>query len=289
MMFNYPWLKRKRRVESKEPSTKTSKTLILEAGQKLRDRRKDLRLSRNELAMRTKITTPVLEAIENGWTKTLPESTYLSAMLIRLEDELALPRGSLDGALATSLDSFKGKTTKSFISTNLDFFGTWQGSLLYIGLIFCFVLMLNRQQEYLASINSKTYKPISPEMLIEEKNNSQPINRIDSEHNKKKSNNKRSFYSNIINSILRKSEVSTSQRLLELKITRESNLTIKSGQGNKAELESIVGNIKFKLYPPIYIKSNPSLTPYDEIIWGGVKYTPEEINSGVYKFEETLN
>ena len=127
--------------------------------------REKLGISLEELSNKTKISTNVLKAIENGWEKYLPEKTYLVSMLKIIEIELNLERGSLNGLLekkiiSNSLSKFK------FEFINIDFLNSWVGSLLYLLFMFISILALNSQQKYLLKINSLSTEPV----LINETN-----------------------------------------------------------------------------------------------------------------------
>ena len=127
-------------------------------------------ISLDQLSNETKISRNVLIAIENGWKKYLPETTYLNSMIKSLEIKLNLERGSLDGlserkANITNTDGFK------FNFINIDFLNNWIGSLLYIFFMLLSILALNSQQRYLIKINSISTEPIIIEnTLIENKN-----------------------------------------------------------------------------------------------------------------------
>ncbi|MFS6827223.1 helix-turn-helix domain-containing protein [Cyanobium sp. ATX-6F1] len=77
---------------------------LLQAGRLLRQRREERGLNLRQLALETRISTPVLEAIERGWRDRLPESTYLRTMLPLIEQHLELPNGSLQVALPPAQD-----------------------------------------------------------------------------------------------------------------------------------------------------------------------------------------
>ena len=121
--------------------------------------RKKTGISLDRLSEETKISKNVLIAIENGWGKYLPETTYLISMINSLEIKLNLERGSLNGLLAqkgsiTNISSFK------FNFINIDFLNSWIGSLLYIIFMLLSILALNSQQRYLIKINSVSTEPI---------------------------------------------------------------------------------------------------------------------------------
>ncbi|OUW47565.1 MAG: DNA-binding protein, partial [Synechococcus sp. TMED187] len=60
-------------------------TPLQQAGQLLKERREQRGLSMRDLSREVRITTPVLEALERGWSDRLPEAAYLGAMLAQLE------------------------------------------------------------------------------------------------------------------------------------------------------------------------------------------------------------
>ena len=121
--------------------------------------RSKLGISLEELSSKTKISRNVLIAIEKGWKKYLPETTYLISMLKMIEAELDLERGSLNGLLDkkiinNSLPNFK------FNIINIDFINSRIGSILYLIFMFLSILALNSQQKYLLKINSLSTEPV---------------------------------------------------------------------------------------------------------------------------------
>ena len=69
---------------------------LLAAGRELRLRREARGLTLRDLALETRISTPVLEALERGWRDRLPEAAYLRTMLPLIERHLELEPGSLE-------------------------------------------------------------------------------------------------------------------------------------------------------------------------------------------------
>ena len=119
--------------------------------------RKKCGISLEDLSRNTKISRNVLIAIESGWEKYLPESTYLNSMLKRLESELKLEIGSLNG-LSNKKNIIKIQPKFRFI--NIDFLNSWIGSLFYFILMLLSILAINSQQKYLLEINSLSTKPV---------------------------------------------------------------------------------------------------------------------------------
>ena len=127
--------------------------------------RKKAGISLEQLSKETKISRNVLIAIENGWRKYLPETTYLISMVKSLETKLDLQRGSLNGLLVqkgnvNTISRFK------FNFINIDFLNSWVGSLLYIIFMLLSILALNSQQRYLIKINSVSTEPIISEKSV---------------------------------------------------------------------------------------------------------------------------
>ena len=108
------------------------------AGQLLKERRELRGLSMRELSREIRITTPVLEALERGWSDRLPEAAYLGTMLTQLETHLELEPGSLHGALpAGKASRMQGQTSgnRRFTLGSIDILSTWQGSVVYAEVI----------------------------------------------------------------------------------------------------------------------------------------------------------
>ena len=121
--------------------------------------RKKLKISLEELSNKTKISRSVLIAIENGWKKHLPEKTYLITMIKRLEVELHLEIGSLNGLLIQKI-IINNLSTFKFKFVNIDFLNSWFGSLLYFIVMLLSILALNSQQKHLLKINSISTEPV---------------------------------------------------------------------------------------------------------------------------------
>ena len=144
---------------------------FLQAINLFKTQREKIGVSLEDLSNKTKISKNVLIAIENGWKKYLPETTYLISMLKIIEIEINLEKGSLNGLLTKktinkSLSNFK------FNFINIDFLNSWLGSLLYFIFMLSSILALNIQQKYLLKINSISTEPvIINETIREDQNN----------------------------------------------------------------------------------------------------------------------
>ena len=127
--------------------------------------RKKSGISLEQLSNETKISKNVLIAIENGWKKYLPETTYLISMIKSIETKFNLEKGSLNGLLAKK-DSTVNINRFKFNFINIDFLNSWIGSLLYIVFMLLSILALNSQQRYLIKTNSVSTEPIFLENTI---------------------------------------------------------------------------------------------------------------------------
>ena len=139
---------------------------LLEVGRSLREAREARGLSLRQLALDTRISTAVLEALEKGWRDRLPEPTYLRGMLTLLEQRLELSGGSLQVALPPRVSqagaSLVDVRQRRFSPTSIELFTTWQGCLLYGLLCLGLIYGLNRQQQQLASRGLFTLRPLPP-------------------------------------------------------------------------------------------------------------------------------
>ena len=150
---------------SDEPDKPLSHKDFSEAIDLFKAQRKYEGFTLEQLSKETKISKNVLIAIENGWEKYLPETTYLISMIKSLEIKLNLERGSLNGLKARK-DSINNKSSFKFNFVNIDFLNSWIGSLLYIIFMLLSILVLNSQQRYLMKINSISTEPIITEKTI---------------------------------------------------------------------------------------------------------------------------
>jgi transcriptional regulator with XRE-family HTH domain len=139
---------------------------LLAAGRQLRAAREASNLGLRQLAQETRISTPVLEALERGWRDRLPEPAYLRTMLPLLERRLGLEAGCLDAALPPERLRFHGPRRepllRRFTPGSIDVFTTWQGTLLYGLLSLLLIYGLNLQQRRLALQGLLSPLPLPP-------------------------------------------------------------------------------------------------------------------------------
>ena len=161
------WLKRNRTATPSRAVPEADP--LVQVGELLRQRREARSLSLRQLAIETRISTPVLEALERGWRDRLPEAAYLRTMLPLLEQHLALPEGSLAPALPAPADplqeawrSGRPSLLARFTPGSIDVFTTWQGTVLYAVVTLSLIYGVNLQQWKLAAANQLTLRPVSP-------------------------------------------------------------------------------------------------------------------------------
>ena len=140
---------------------------LLLAGQQLRQRREELGLNLRQLALQTRISTPVLEALERGWRDRLPEAAYLRTMLPLLERQLQLTPGCLDPALPDAdplqpIGQRRRGLLRRFTPGSIEVFSSWQGTVLYGLLVLGLIYGLNLEQRRLAEAGRQTLRPIPP-------------------------------------------------------------------------------------------------------------------------------
>ena len=276
---SFPWRwRRKRQSELKSTDRATTTAPLIEAGQRLRQNREQRGLSLRDLSREVRITTPVLEALERGWSDRLPEPAYLVAMLHRLEQYLQLEADSLSGALPEGcfqqqLPQDQRRTR--FTLGSIDIFTTWQGSLVYILVITASLFALNQQQRQLAIDNTKSFAPVplnlqqdSDALLqglrpLAELRSQQPVDAV--------------------------AEFSGSQPLpgvLEVTLQQPSTLTLSSEGGDRSALKGATGTLTLQLMPPFQLSVNPA--PADgSVRWDGIPQKALNNQPGVYRLDQT--
>ena len=162
------WLARLRRrtpdSAAAGASPQVEPTPLLAAGALLRQAREQRGLNLRQLAMETRISTPVLEALERGWADRLPETAYLRTMLPLLERHLQLERGSLRAALLDA-EPHQQRTAKPgdrLPLLSVELFTTWQGTALYAALMLGLLYGLNLEQRRLAAQGYLALSPLPP-------------------------------------------------------------------------------------------------------------------------------
>ena len=255
-----PWLRRV--SEESGPQARSADGLQpqTEIGAMLRHRREELGLSLRELANETRITTPVIEALERGWSERLPERTYLASMLPQLERRLDLPQGCLEPVLPprAAVRQMRSGGLRRFTPGSIDVFTTWQGSVVYAVVIVLSLWALNRQQQDLVMRNTQTLEPVAlifgslgklihrpaPTLICRPASLEQAERR----------------------DLLQWLEadggaVNRTSGVLQVILTTPRQLQISSGGGDRLKFKGSTGTLTLQLLPPVELVIEPALAP----------------------------
>ncbi len=160
MFTNLRFLLKSKIIDVGKENTLEEENLFFESFKCIKNQRLSIGLSRAQLSQKTKISVAVIEAIENGWTKNLPEKTFLRPMLEVLENELNLKGNSLQKIISISpikedIDSIDyAKPLKA------NLFSKSQGIIIYTLFMLLSIFILNKYQLILSKNNLKTIAPI---------------------------------------------------------------------------------------------------------------------------------
>ena len=246
------------------------------AGQVLRDSREAKGLRLRDLAERTRISIAVLEALEGGWKDRLPEATYLRTMLPLLEQELALPPGSLVAALpeapqaARGVAPAQGLAAAVFSPFTLHFLTRWQGTVLYGLLTLGLLYAVNTQQQRLAALGRLTTSPIpvvvmgtgeagrgSADAAVPRRGELHPLSRAAS--------------GVAMELLARESQgrgVDGGLGVLRLMLEAPTRVDLSSGRGGDTRLERVQGDLSLPVLPPFQLRLSPAPPP-GAVRWRG--------------------
>jgi ribosome-binding protein aMBF1 (putative translation factor) len=276
---SFPWRwRRKRKSEANAPDQPLTEAPLIEAGQLLRQHREQRGLSLRDLSREVRITTPVLEALERGWSDRLPEPAYLVAMLHRLEQYLQLEHNSLSGALPE--DCFQQRLPQEqrrtrFTLGSIDIFTTWQGSLVYIVVITVSLLGLNQQQRQLAIDNTKSFTPV-PLNLQQDSDallqGLRPLAELRSQQT-----------SDSVSKLLENQPL---PGVLEVTLQKPSTLTLSSEGGDRSSLKGATGTLTLQLLPPLQLNVQPAPAEGD-VRWDGIPQKAMNKRPGIYRLDQT--
>ena len=292
MRLNLPWKKSRSEVETRQDPQQIFQSSLLEAGRQLRERREQCGMSLRDLAEETRITTPVLEAIERGWVKRLPEPAYLCSMLPLLEQHLELAPGSLNGAMPehnarNQTHSNRGLTR--FTPGSIDVFTTWQGSVIYAVVMLSSLLALNHQQKHLAALNSQTLSPITVSLeSLDDQHASETANPALDGLRPLEEARKRSP-EQWLNATLIQHQAQDEMGLLEINLSQPRMLKINSAGKDLTNLREAQGTLTLQLRPPLLLEIKPPAAPEDSVIWKGQAHTPEPNHPGIYRLADAVS
>lgn len=244
---------------------------LLAAGHCLRTGREQRGLSLRQLAMETRVSTAVLEALERGWRERLPEPTYLRTILPLLEQHLELPSGSLAGAQPAHWQQRQGPRrqplVRRFTPGSIDVFTSWQGTLLYGGLTLLLLYALNLQQQRLAGqqlLNSRSIVVLPPApplaaaggTLLQAYPDLRPLHRAAAGRG--------------LNQLRQEIQphAAGSPGRLSLELNRAATVDLRSAGSEAIHLEQLSGQLDLPLRPPFTLEIRPA-TAVGRVEWNG--------------------
>ena len=254
-------------------------------GVMLRQRREELGLSLRDLANETRITTPVIEALERGWSDRLPERTYLASMLPQLERRLDLPSGCLDPVLPprAAVRQMRTGGLRRFTPGSIDVFTTWQGSVVYAIVISLSLLALNRQQQDLAQRNSASFEPVRADLKDLGQASGQNLDDPDVAALRPLEQAERRELLDWL-----KSDDGAANRasgVLQVILATPRQLQISSAGGDRLKLKGGSGALTLQLIPPVELVIEPPASGEDKVLWNGTPVQPDGKREGVYRVE----
>ena len=254
---------------------------LLLAGQQLREARESRGIGLRQLAIETRISTAVLEALERGWRDRLPEAAYLRTMLPLLEHHLELPGGCLDGVLPPEQERRSGRRRDTgllrFTPGSIDVFTTWQGTVLYAVLCAGLLYGLNLQQRHLAAQGLNALRPIPPlsaaqaaQANLEDADRAilgaypdlRPLGKAAAGQG------------------LQRLRRETSQNrpdlalgLLRLELAKPTRVSLRSDRGVETQLPAVQGSLSLPVLPPFSLRLEPAPAA-GSVRWNGQPLAP---------------
>jgi hypothetical protein len=277
---------------------------LIAAGQHLRQQREDQGLSLRDLARDTRISTPVLEALERGWRDRLPEPAYLRTMLPLIERQLQLRPGCLDPLMPQSAPLLPGPRRDPLLSRftpgSIEVFSSWQGTVLYGLLVLALIYGLNLSQQRLAAAGLLTLRPIPPlppseqlqparpelallaalpELRPLDRRGSQLVLRqllADLRANRQLSPaaSSSAASSPAGSQAAKPGRVTTGNGLLSLQLQQVSRVRLKGAQGLRSDLQGISGNLELNLAPGFELQIEPPPLDPAQVVWNGTPLEP---------------
>ncbi len=265
---------------------------FLEVGNLVRSRRKLLDMTLQDLAIQTKITTPVIEAIESGWLEKLPEYAYLVSMIPILEKELKLTSGTLDVIfeivqIKTNIRS--SSSFNSFTPGNIDILTTWQGSFLYGLFIILGLYFINYQIRDIDNKNRIFLSPVPLKVSSLEKSEigfhiEKPIDQYSLVNDATRGSSKEWL----------KLASSSPQQfigtgILKINFLKPHLVNIRDSGGTKITISLESGSISMRLFQPLYLQVDPPLNPNESVYWNNKIQTPDVNQRGIYRLPKSFN
>lgn len=256
---------------------------MLAVGRQLRQSREARGLSLRQLALQTRISTAVLEALERGWRDRLPEAAYLRTMLPLLEAELDLPTGSLATAIPAERIAARGQRPQRRLRLgSIELFTSWQGAALGVGLTLGLVYALNLEQQRLASQGRLALQPIPPLPAAEQQRPQAPGAALLQAYPELRPLELAARGQGLL--LLRReaSGGEPRQGVLELALTGATRLSLQSEAGLSTELEGVRGELRLPLSAPFRLRLDPAPGAARAVLWNGSPLAPLPGRPGQY-------
>lgn len=238
---------------------------LLQAGRLIRQQREARGLNLRELALETRISTPVLEALERGWRDRLPEGAYLRTMLPLIEQHLELPAGSLGAALPPDppggggSGARRGRLLLRFTPGSIDVFTTWQGTLLYGAITLGLIYGVNLQQQRLAAANLLSVRPIAPLAPTDQLRPPEPGSTLLRAYPDLRPLQRAS--GGVALATLQRVEAGAAARrqgVLALQLSQPSRVQLRSESGQRSDLQGASGELVLQLQAPLQLEIEPA-------------------------------
>ena len=264
---------------------------LLQVGRLIRQERDARGLNLRQLALETRISTPVLEALERGWRDRLPEGAYLRTMLPLIEQRLELPKGSLDVALPPQQanggpnGSRRGGLLQRFTPGSIDVFSTWQGTVLYGGLTLALIYGVNLQQQQLAAANLLSLRPIPPLPPTEQAKPAAPGTSLLGAYPELRPLQQASRGLALQQLQRGRTQASSSSGILSLNLSQPSRLQLSSEGGQRTNLQGASGELVLQLQAPLSLQLEPA-PKAGEVTWNGVPLQPLAQQPGQFRLPQ---
>ena len=287
LTFLRPWWRRSRSTSVDVSDDLSRDATLRELGQMLKQRRETEGLSLRELAQETRITTPVIEALERGWSDRLPERAYLASMLPQLERRLALTPGVLQPVLPPAVIRQRqgNLNQRRFTLGSIDVFTTWQGSVVYAALIALSLLTINRQQQNLALRNSQSLEPVRADLAALDQTAALPsgdpqrdtLRPLDRARTRRPQD-----WLNAVGGL-----PVSGPGVLTFQLSQPRQLALTSGGGDRLQLQLQAGSATLQLLAPVQVVIKPPPEEVDQLLWNGQALMAEANRPGTYRVDAT--
>jgi transcriptional regulator with XRE-family HTH domain len=275
---------------------------LIAAGMHLRQQREAQGLSLRDLARDTRISTPVLEALERGWRDRLPEPAYLRTMLPLIERRLGLQPGCLDPLLPESAPLLPGPRRDPLLSRftpgSIEVFSSWQGTVLYGLLVLALIYGLNLSQQRLAVAGmlslgpipplppSEQLRPARPELALlaampelrplEQRGSQLVLRQLQADSQPSPASPSAASPNSASPSSTAAVDTAggAEKGLLSLHLQQVSRVRLTGGQGVRSDLQGISGNLELNLAPGFELQIEPAPLDPAQVVWNGNPLAP---------------